>query len=72
MVGIDAGTLGTKDRVTSIVPDKTISLRERTQEKKIEVSIPMYTLYHFPNTINHCVEYAKIKYLKVTNESFES
>ena len=72
LIGIDAGTLGTKGRVTLIVPDKTISLRERTQEKKIEVSIPMCTLHHFPNTINHCLEYAKIKFLEVTNESIKN
>ena len=72
LTGIDAGTLGTKGRVTLIVPDKTICLRERTKEKKNEISVPMCTLHHFPNTINHCLEYAKIKFLEVINESIKN
>ena len=32
----------------------------------------MCTLHHFPNTINHCLEYAKIKFLEVINESIKN
>ena len=72
LVGIDAGPLGTKCRVTLIVPDKTISLREKKNSDKKEEKIPMCTLHHFPNTIIHCIEYAKIKFLELTNEGINN
>ena len=72
LVGIDAGTSGTKGRVTLIVPDITSSLRERNKiPQKVEI-FPMCTLHHFPNTIIHCIEYAKIKFLELTNEGINN
>ena len=68
LVGIDAGTFGTKGRVTLIVPDKTICLRERNRKEKKDLQIPMCTLHSFPNTIIHCIEFAKIKFLELTKE----
>ena len=68
LVGIDAGTLGTKGRVTLIIPDKTISLKERKRKEQKDLQIPMCTLHNFPNTIIHCIEFAKIKFLELTNE----
>jgi hypothetical protein len=32
----------------------------------------MCTLHHFPNTIIHCIEYAKIKFLELTNEGINN
>ena len=72
LVGIDAGTEGTKGRVTLIVPDVTACLRERKKDIQKVESFPMCTLHHFPNTIIHCIEFAKIKFLELTNEGINN
>ena len=69
LTGIDAGTLGTKGRVQLIIPDKTICYRDRPNKDDEDESIPMCTLHHFPNSIRHCIEWAKVKFLELVNET---
>ncbi len=61
LIGIDAGTLGPKGRVQLIIPYKTICFNDNPDPE--EESIPMCTLHHYPNTIRHCIEWAKIKFI---------
>ena len=67
LTGIDAGTLGTKGRVQLIIPDKTICYNDNPKVEEEEF-IPMCSLHHFPNTIRHCIEWGKIKFLELIYE----
>lgn len=68
LIGIDAGTLGTKGRVQLIIPDKSICFNDNPDPE--EETIPMCTLHHYPNTIRHCIEWAKIKFIELFIEIF--
>ena len=67
LIGIDSGTLGTIGRIDLIIPDKTNCLRD-VLENDEEESFPMCSIHNFPNTIHHCIEWGKMKFLEITNE----
>ena len=52
----DSGTLGTKCNTQIIIPNKTATYSELTDQE--EKNIPMCTIKTFPNKIEHCIEWA--------------
>lgn len=57
---IDSGTLGTMGNVQVIVPHLTESYASSADPP--EKSIPVCTLRHFPNDINHTIQWARDKF----------
>ncbi|ORE00080.1 UBA1Y [Hepatospora eriocheir] len=72
---IDGGTLGTKGHVQVVIPNLTESYASsRDMENK---SIPLCTIKSYPNTLEHCIEWAleqfKLKFNEVNvSESVDS
>ena len=56
----DSGTLGTKCNTQTIIPHKTATYSELSDQ--VEKSIPMCTIKTFPNKIEHCIEWAMDMY----------
>lgn len=54
---LESGTLGAKCNVQVILPDLTESYSSNKDPS--EEVIPMCTLKHFPNMIEHCIQWAK-------------
>ncbi|MBA43185.1 MAG: hypothetical protein CMF62_04140 [Magnetococcales bacterium] len=54
---LESGTLGTKGNVQVIIPHLTENYGAKQDPP--EKTIPMCTLKHFPNKIEHCVQYAR-------------
>ena len=52
----DSGTLGTKCNTQTIIPNKTATYSELSDQE--EKTIPMCTIKTFPNKIEHCIEWA--------------
>lgn len=59
---LESGTLGTKGNTQVIVPRLTESYGSSSDPP--EVDIPLCTLKHFPNDINHTIEWAKDKFIE--------
>lgn len=57
---IDSGTLGTMGNVQVIIPHLTESYASSVDPP--EKSIPVCTLRHFPNDINHTIQWARDKF----------
>ena len=54
---LESGTLGTKGNTQVVVPDLTESYASSRDPP--EKSIPMCTLHHFPNKIEHTIQWAR-------------
>jgi ubiquitin-activating enzyme E1 len=54
---LESGTLGTKANTQVILPSKTQSYGD--SQDPAEESYPMCTLRHFPNLIEHCIEWGR-------------
>jgi len=54
---LESGTLGTKANSQMIIPHKTQCYSD--SQDPPEESIPMCTLRHFPNQIEHCIEWGR-------------
>ena len=61
----ESGTLGVKGNVQVIIPNKTATYSEIKDPP--EKNIPMCTIRNFPNTIDHCVEWALSIFDKICN-----
>ncbi len=57
---IDSGTLGTMGNIQCIIPHVTESYASSTDPP--EKSIPVCTLRHFPNAIEHTIQWARDKF----------
>jgi ubiquitin-activating enzyme E1 len=56
---LESGTLGTKANVQVIVPFLTESYSMSSTRDPPEKSIPMCTLHHFPNRIEHTIQWSR-------------
>ena len=54
---LESGTLGTKANVQVVVPFLTESYGSSNDQR--ETTIPMCTLHHFPNKIEHTIQWAR-------------
>jgi len=59
---IDAGTNGTKGRITVVVPFETTPLEFTETNTK---NYAMCTLKNFPTQIEHCIEWSKMNFLEI-------
>ena len=59
---IDAGTNGTKGRITVVVPFDTTPLEFTETNTK---NFAMCTLKNFPTQIEHCIEWSKMNFLEI-------
>lgn len=60
-MSIDSGTLGAQAKMEIIIPKKTATYNDSDPQEK-DTSIPMCTLRHFPNLIEHCIEWSRDKF----------
>ncbi len=63
---LDAGTNGTKGRVTVVVPFDTIPM-ELTETNTNNYA--MCTLKNFPTQIEHCIEWSKMNFVEIFNQN---
>jgi ubiquitin-activating enzyme E1 len=66
---LESGTLGTKANVQVVLPHQTISYADGPEE--VEQGIPMCTLRNFPSQIEHCIEWARVKFNDFFCEPFK-
>jgi len=66
---LESGTLGTKANVQVVLPYQTISYTDGPVE--VDAGIPMCTLRNFPSQIEHCIEWARVKFHELFTEPFK-
>jgi ubiquitin-activating enzyme E1 len=64
---IDLGTLGIKANVQVVVPFLTESCYS-TDDHPVEISVPIDTICNFPYRIEHMIQWAHNKFLKLFKE----
>jgi ubiquitin-activating enzyme E1 len=67
---IDSGTLGPKGNTQVVVPHLTENYGASNDPP--EKSIPLCTLHHFPNQIEHCIQWARDKFQGIFTGDIES
>jgi ubiquitin-activating enzyme E1 len=63
---LDAGTNGTKGRITVVVPFDTIPMEFTETNTK---NYAMCTLKNFPSQIEHCIEWSKMNFIEIFNQN---